>query len=296
VNYELPPSLRRYGAELEAAIRHQLEARPRSRFPAIDYRPRRSRGRTLWAAVGVSGTALIAGIATAIVLLSSGAPAAYAGWIPVPTTPTPAAVAAATAACNRLYDLNGPPVLTGRPVLTDARGIYTAAIYVSGEATRVCISAGHRDHSQVGMNRSVLAVNAAPGPDQLSLPATGGGSAQGFSQAWNTPRSATQQSLPGPGASRYLPYDYERHMDGLAGEHVSAVTFVFAGGTTVDATVRNGWYFAWWPGSAYPTSVQVTTAAGTVTSPMRSAQECRSASRGCVFAAGQRVQTSNRAR
>jgi hypothetical protein len=48
----------------------------------------------------------------------------------------------------------------------------------------------------------------------------------------------------------------------MAGNNVSAVTFDFTDGPTVDATVHNGWYFAWWPNLDNPTSVQITTTSG----------------------------------
>ncbi|MGC9221850.1 MAG: hypothetical protein ACP5H2_10955 [Solirubrobacteraceae bacterium] len=249
---------------------------------AVAYRLRTSRGGKLWAAIGASGTALTAGIITAIVLLSSGAPAAYAGWTPVPATPRPAAVATATAACN---DANGSPVLTGRPVVTDARGIYTAAIYTFGDDTWICISDGQRDDSELSMNRLVLASYAAPGPDQIGLPTGGGGSAQGFDEPSTAQSNATLQNLPGPVARReaILRRGLETHLAGRAGKDVSAVKFLFVNATTVDATVQNGWYFAWWPGLDNPTSVQVTTSSGTVTSQMPG-QQCRTGSSSCVFA------------
>ena len=52
---------------------------------------------------------------------------------------------------------------------------------------------------------------------------------------------------------------HERRMYGLAGSDISAVTFTFANGLAVQATVQSGWYFAWWPGFDDPASVQVTT-------------------------------------
>ena len=72
-------------------------------------------------------------------------------------------------------------------------------------------------------------------------------------------------------------------MQGLAGDDVSAVEFQFADGSTVDATVQNGWYFAWWPGHAWPTSVKVTANAATTTSPM-SLSACQRGPSRCVFA------------
>ncbi len=40
-------------------------------------------------------------------------------------------------------------MLTGQPVLTDARGKYVAAIFVVGEACTLCISDGHDDASGI---------------------------------------------------------------------------------------------------------------------------------------------------
>jgi hypothetical protein len=38
--------------------------------------------------------------------------------------------------------------------------------------------------------------------------------------------------------------------DGAVGEGVTAVT-IHAGRFTVNASVQNGWYAAWWPGAAF---------------------------------------------
>jgi hypothetical protein len=210
--------------------------------------------------MGTGGTALTGGVLAAILLLSSGASVAE-GWTVVSSAPSPAAVAAATAACNWLNDRNGPPILTGTPVLTDGRVSYTAAIYVDGHTAHICISNGHHTATSLAMNNTILHFDTAPGPDQLGIPSGGGGSAPGF-----------------PGSS-----GQEEDVHGLAGSDISAVTFEFADGSTVDATVQNGWYFAWWPGHAWPSSVRVTTSKGTLTSPM-SVAVCVSDTTGCVFA------------
>ena len=71
-----------------------------------------------------------------------------------------------------------------------------------------------------------------------------------------------------------------------AGSGIAAVTFVFSDGSTVDATVENGWYFAWWPNLNQPTSVRATTRFGlTLSSPMPSAG-CRPGSGACSLFAG----------
>lgn len=78
---------------------------------------------------------------------------------------------------------------------------------------------------------------------------------------------------------------------GQAGKAVTAVRVRFADGAIVDATVRNGWYFVWWPWFANPTSIEVVTKSGTETSPMTgtgmssavAVPRCRPDTHGCVF-------------
>jgi len=230
-----------------------------ARLCAFDYRSRARRRRRVWAAMGTGGTALTGAVVAAILMLSSGASVAE-GWVPAPAAPSAAAVAAATAACNWLNRSNGP-ALTGKPVLTDGRGSYTAAIYVNGDVAQICISNGQHKGTSIATNdRGILGFDPAPGPDQLGDPSGGGGRAPGF---------------PGSGQAE--------DVYGLAGSDVSAVTFEFADGSAVQATVQDGWYFAWWPGDGSPTTVRVKTGSSTKTSPM-SAAACRPHANGCVFA------------
>lgn len=286
---------------LEHEVRVALKERAASlrpevleRLARIDYlppsrqRPRWLVSRRQWPA---GGAALAAGTLAAILLVSSGAPVAYAGWTPTPTKPTPAAVAATAAACNREGSR-----LSGQPVLTDARGKYTALIYVSGDRAHDCISDGSPDHSSSGFDN--LRLKAPPGPDQLGLPASYGASAPGFFRSVhpNQPlppqfqrllqqvhnptlramREATFRSMVDSGTASRL--------YGPAGSHISSVTFTFANGVAVDATVQHGWYFAWWPSFDYPTSVRVTTKSGaTITSPMPS-RGCRPGTSCSLFA------------
>jgi hypothetical protein len=259
-------------SELRAAFAARLESvspEREARLCALDYRSRARRHRRVWVAMGTGGTALTGVVVAAILMLSSGASVAQ-GWTPIPTAPSAAAVAAATAACNwvnALNDPNGPPALTGTPALTDGRGSYTAAIYVNGDVTHTCISNGHHTATGITTDDGVtLRLHAAPGPDQLGDPSGGGGRAPGF-----------------PASGGSTTSNQEEDVHGLAGSDVSAVTFAFADGSTVQATVQNGWYFAWWPGNSWPTTVHVTTGSGTHTSPM-SAAACRSQATGCVFA------------
>ena len=57
-------------------------------------------------------------------------------------------------------------------------------------------------------------------------------------------------------------------IDGRTEPGVTAVTLVLDNGQDVVATVADGWFVAWWPGSGNVTSAQVTTTAGTTTQPL----------------------------
>jgi hypothetical protein len=69
--------------------------------------------------------------------------------------------------------------------------------------------------------------------------------------------------------ARHVGGGYGPYAVGQAGSAITAVSFTFANGQTVSATVERGWYFAWWPWTTRPTSVSVTTSLGTQSSPVR---------------------------
>jgi hypothetical protein len=174
-------------------------------------------------AFGVLGTAGTAAAVAVAVSLSSGAASAFAGWQATPTTPTTAPAAPAGQACGQGL---------GTAALTDSRGPYTAAIYSQGDTTAVCLS---------GNGISMSSRETSPSPVAApvgQLQYAGGG----------TRDSAGNQLM---------------LADGRAGAGVTAVAFDLSDGTTVQATVTDGWYMAWWPGTATATKAQVTTASGT---------------------------------
>jgi hypothetical protein len=240
-----------------------------ARLQAVDYRPRARRDRRLPVA-GASATLLAAAAATTAVLLSSAAPEAFAGWTAVPSKPTAAALRTATVLCNALNPTGGR--LTGTPVLTEARDRYTAAIYVNSATAsyQACISNGVWDGGSTGVMGGPLNANAAPGPDQLGIPDGGAMNGAGFPGASADYRGqlpAWWSAL--TGHQRSVSRGIEQNLAGLAGHNVRSVTLVFNRGVTVNATVENGWYFAWWPGAALPDTIKVTTNAGTTSnSPM----------------------------
>lgn len=319
-------------------------------IPALDRlraqarHPSRRRNR-LWAAVAASGTALAGGIATAILILSSGASVAYAGWTPVPTTPTPAALSAAIAQCKQAAGhVLDPAVRTavaqsnadncdGQPVLTDARGKYVALIYAEDGQVNELITAGDGGGSSTGEP-----LPAAPGADELSSPSLAGAAGAGPDSRGNrlerrqqeianleelkselagyagSPSQLVLHKFRFAGLSERVQGDTDAEAIvavqarialmmkqdpqlapnqglgpdpfgdayGRAGSDVSAVTFTFSNGKTVEATIENGWYFAWWPWAGFPTSAQVTTSSGTATSPMPG-QQCTQQPGSCVF-------------
>jgi hypothetical protein len=257
-----------FEAELRADLTELAALMPADaadRLAQIDYWPAPARRARVWSIAGAAGLA-VAGCAVIAVLLfsSSTGPVsvsmAYAGWSATPTKPTGTVLAKALAACNWLADHRSAAKLVGRRVLTDERGRFVAVIYVSGVRDSECISEGSHTSTAEGSGDMMLSFTA-PGPDQLGLASGGGGPAGGF-----------------PGSRGRGVYEYAL---GLAGSDILAVTLGFGDRTTVTATVQNGWYFAWWPNTDDPTSVQLKTKSGsTIASPFN----CRSGVRGCAFA------------
>jgi hypothetical protein len=202
----------------------QLDPDTIARLRAIDYHPRRRRVSRLPAigAAGVTGTA--AAIAAIVTLGSSAAPA-FAGWQSTPTRPTPGQLAKALRACEQDH---------GSPVLSDARGPYTASIYADSTKSEVCLSGN-------GISLSSAFSSAAPAtiaPDQIELAGVG-----------------TRDSA---GNALTL-------VDGRTGADVTAVMIGRSDGRSVQATVGHGWYLAWWPGTSTPTKAKITTASGSST-------------------------------
>jgi hypothetical protein len=202
----------------------QLDPDSIDRLRAVDYRPRRRRIRRL-PTIGLLGTTGTAAVIALVVSLSSGAAPAFAGWQATPTTSASAPPVPAGRSCGQGL---------GSPVLTDARGPYTAAIYAQGDMTDVCLSGNGVSMSSNSSSSSSAQASVAAGQLQFSGGAT---------------RDAAGNQL--------------TLADGLAGAGVTAVTFDLSDGTAVQATVSGGWYMAWWPGTATASKADVTTASGT---------------------------------
>lgn len=189
-------------------------------------------------ALGVLGVGGLAASAGVLVALSGAAPA-FAGWHAKPT---------ATAAASQLSQAQqdcGQGL--GSPVLTDSRGPYTAAIYSQSTTSSVCLAG-----------------------DGISMASR--------STSSSVPTIASDGVQFGGGGMRDTAGDALTLSDGRVGSGVTGVTIDLSDGTSVQATVSNGWYLAWWPGDVSATQALIATASGTntVTYPAAPAPSCPS--------------------
>lgn len=274
------------GRELRAAFDARLEsvstdraARLRSR----DYDPR-SGVVGAWQAFGAAAMAALVAVVVIALTLSSGAQSAFAGW-----TPTPRQASAAALALARL-DCGNPSAAA--VLASETRGPYTAISYLKGGVPWECITEGHR----------VIVRESTVYPPRLLVKPAAGRVASPFVLRTETaavkarlnvlrkrdgalfPRIdtvKTYERIVKSSANRriertmralVLGADALTTVSGTVGAGVSGVTFELRDGTEVKATVGNGWYLAWWPGSSrhdavLPTAIRVTTATGTVAAP-----------------------------
>jgi hypothetical protein len=114
------------------------------------------------------------------------------------------------------------------PVLTDTRGPYTASIYADGST---CVE-----------GNGITISASSDGGRKSSVP-------------------AGTIELNGAGES-----DSDGHaltmVDGPIGAGVTGVTIARSDGSSVRATVKNGWYLAWWPGTERAVTARVASASG----------------------------------
>ncbi len=236
--------------QLEQSLREALSQRAAQLDPNSIARLRaidyrpRRRRFGVVSAVSALGVGGAAAALTVVFALSSGAAPAFAGWQATPRSPAPARLAQATQACGQ--DLGGP-------VLTDSRGPYTASISADSTTSDVCLSGN--GVSMSSSSTSVAPVSVAAGQIELD----GGGTRDSAGNALTL-------------------------VDGRTGAGVTAVTIERTDAGSVQATVANGWYLAWWPGTAAATNAQVTTASGTNTvafpsTPALPAPSCPSGAR-----------------
>jgi hypothetical protein len=214
--------------ELETRLRtalHDTAAHvPRAtNLTRIDYHPRiRSRRPRL----ALGGVATAAGTTAAVLALTGGATSAFAGWKATPTKAPPGQIGAAARACTAQQPVAGMPL-----VLSDVRGPFTFQVYANDQMSATCIN---------GPNVSVVR-------------------ALGSSQAASVPAGQVQLNGGHSGAADGEAFGFS---EGRTGTGVTAVALHLTDGSTVNATVANGWYVAWWPSAAELKSATVTSVSG----------------------------------
>lgn len=242
--------LRKALGECATEVPEDLAARLRR----IDYRPRSRRLGAALTAGGVLCAAAMAGVVVSIVGLGAGTQPAFAGWSASPTVPASGQTATAEAAClarvpsasdvERARDdgTAHEPVMEAllkiapdewRPVLVDTRGSSTMILLeaAKGQAQASCLSSA-------STSEAVISVGLVGGQATLVAP--------GQAQVTST----GMQTMNG----RSLTY-----AEGRIGANVTGVTIVLYNGTQVSATVANGHFAAWWPGTQHAVSQRVAT-------------------------------------
>ena len=206
----------------------QLDPDSIARLRAIDYHPRQRRIGTLPAIGALAATGVAASVAVVVALGSSAAPA-FAGWQATPTTPPTGVPAPPGHACGEASGRE-----SGSPVLIDSRGPYTAMIRADSTTSDVCLSGN--GVSMSSSSTSAAPVSLAAGKIELE----GGGTRDSAGHALTL-------------------------VDGRTGAGVTAVMIERSDGSSVQATVANGWYLAWWPGTAAARKAVVRSTSGTST-------------------------------
>jgi len=241
------------------------------RVRSMDYHPRAHRRAV---PVGLSAAAGAATAGTVLAVVLGGAGPAYAGW-----SATPASSAAPSpAAPDCVSTLSGAPAgpaATGtgsgtgawQTLLTDVRGPFTITLLQNGTSYATCFNGP----SFTEVNRITPPASGSSGASSGTLSVssqTAGGSASGpqggvgslVSLEGTSSGDLTQVLQNHLTTSADGPYTF---IDGRVANGASAVTLVLKDGQNIVATVADGWFVAWWPGSTDATSAQVTKASGT---------------------------------
>lgn len=251
--------------QLEADLREvfalraaQLPPDAVERLCRVDYRPRtRRRWPLTMSALGAgSGTAAVV---SAVVL--GGSQSAFAGWSATPTAPTPAQTTATLDSCQAHLVTMPAGQGSWSQVASDVRGPYTMAVYQDGTSFATCFT---------GPSFSFASFNSAGGQEAVSasgsVPPGQAGSGSNSIGVYSPGGGIDQLVVSHLSQSGNGPYTL---VEGRLDSAVSAVSLVLSDGQDVTATTVNGWFVAWWPGSADATAAQITTASGTTAESLK---------------------------
>jgi hypothetical protein len=178
----------------------------------------RTRGRLVWVSVIVA----VIAIGSVALRRTEDSGVAYASWTPAPSAVAPGDLDTVVGACrDQLHDGTIPVALAER------RGAFVAVLF-------------HRNNPDV--SASCVAWNR-PGSTQVDDVATAVGGSSG--PAWTPAAGRITQGM----VSDYGGDPPAAFTEGAVGRDVVGVT-IHAGTRTITATVENGRYAAWWPGTA----------------------------------------------
>lgn len=173
-------------------------------------------------AVGGVGIGAVAAAAIVAVLSGSAAAPALAGWTARPAVALTQQITAATRRCG-LAD----------PVLVEARGPYTAAVFASRSGGTACVVGPSM--SFVGSVGGVKAPDNRFRPNQIGIAVATGADTEGHAFILLAGRVGS--------AVRSVVIHRRNHID-------------------VIASIKDGWYLAWWPASTHATNATVKTTNG----------------------------------
>ena len=276
--------------DLKLAFRARLDAisgNRVARLRAQDYRPRRYRAPAVWqTTLAGAATLLAVAVTVALTVLGSSASNAFAGWTRIPHAATRVAVATARVSCGVSA---GTKLLLG-----EQRGPFTAITYMRQGQPWECITRGRK----VLMRASTVyppSVTVMPHRREIGIPifeqhaigaastrlAALNGEIAAIAKRYRRETEEFQSSptradkrIEAQEAAILLGPSALMTVSGTIRGGVTAVTFVLRDGAHVKASVGDGWFLAWWPGSsqhdgAIPVAIRITTAKGTITSGYR---------------------------
>ena len=242
-----------------AARAAELPSEASSRLLAADYRPRSGLMR---AALAAGAAAVVAGALVAVSLagLATETPRAFAGWSATPTVPSGDQAQRAKAACmSRLADSGAighrqqtasgahrpwpiPSITAGswRVVVNDTRGPYSMILFAAAHDAAELSCFSGRQATPISIGGSFGTHRPPPVPAGHISPVSSGST--------TTP--------PGEGSQHFS------QLVGRTGPGVIGVTLRLRDGTRVRASLANGWFLAWWPGTQRGTGTVVTTSTG----------------------------------
>jgi hypothetical protein len=241
-----------------------------ARLSTVDFQPRRTRRRLL-AKIGAGSSVVTGGVVAAVLLLGSGTPEAFAGWTAIPSGVSVGSLTTARRACGMTPK--------GRVLAAESRGPFVAIVFTHHGNPWQCITRG-----TVALMKTTTEYPAGqyqPMPaDKISTPSLAFTAYTASAKKRVAELVAAEDRLFRKHEAGPVTYKIDDRIyaiktgpDGLlsvtgtVGKGVKTVQFVLGDGNTVSATVHDGWYEAWWPGTARPggakaASVRLTTLAG----------------------------------